>query len=61
VLTKVVSNLDNALDVRHSAARGLVLLCNKSDRAALEKLASDYPEVAIGRILSSTFGEDSVR
>jgi hypothetical protein len=61
ILLNTVSNFDNALDVRHSAARGLVLLCNEADRPALEKLAADYPEVSIERILLSGIGEDRAR
>ncbi len=50
-LMKSVANFDNALDVRHSAARALAKLCGPADLPALEKLASDYPEVATRRLL----------
>ncbi|MEW6360442.1 MAG: HEAT repeat domain-containing protein [Planctomycetota bacterium] len=50
-LLKAVANLDNALDVRCSAARGLAYVCDPSDAPALEKLAKDYPEVAARRAL----------
>ena len=50
-LMKAVADFDNALDVRHSAAQALAMLCDPSHLAALEKLAADYPEVATRRIL----------
>jgi HEAT repeat protein len=50
-LMKCVANFDNALDVRHSAARALTKLCAPADLPALEKLAADYPEVATRRLL----------
>ena len=50
-LIKAVANFDNALDVRHSAAQALVLLCGRSHLRELQSLASDYPEVATRRLL----------
>jgi len=50
-LMKAVADFDNALDVRHSAAQALAMLCEPPHLTALEKLAADYPEVATRRIL----------
>ena len=50
-LMGAVANFDNAVDVRHSAARGLAHLCGPSDMPALQRLASSYPEVATRRVL----------
>ncbi len=51
VLLRTAGNFENALDVRHSAARGLALLCDRRDAPALEAAAKEYPEVATQRIL----------
>jgi len=50
-LLKGVANFDNALDVRHSAAHALALVCDESCLPDLQKLAADYPEVATRRVL----------
>lgn len=50
-LLKVVADMDNAMDVRHAAARGLAMLRDPATQADLKKLAADYPEVATRRVL----------
>ncbi len=50
-LLKVVGDFDNALDVRHSAAQGLRILCNRSHLAELQALAETYPEIMTRREL----------
>lgn len=55
-LLKAVGNFDNAMDVRHGAARALAMLSAQpgEDRASLKELqslAADYPEVSTRRIL----------
>ena len=50
-LINVIANLDNAVDVRHSAARGLALAAGPDHRIALTRLVADYPEVATRRLL----------
>lgn len=50
-LPQAVANLDNALDVRHSAAQALVLLGDRSHLHELQGLATDCPEVATRRLL----------
>jgi hypothetical protein len=50
-LLDAVANLDNAMDVRHAAAQGLLLLRDPATRPRLQKLAEGYPEVATRRIL----------
>ena len=50
-LMRSVANFDNALDVRHSAAQALAMLCEGTHLTALEKLAADYPEITTRRIL----------
>ncbi len=51
VLLRIVSDMDNALDVRHSAARGLILAARAGDWPAIRHLAADYPETTIRRML----------
>lgn len=50
-LLAAVKNFDNALEVRHTAARALVKLCDASDRELLRITAETYPEVVIRREL----------
>lgn len=51
VLLRLMADFDNALDVRHSAALGLLHAAKPSNSEAIRKLAADYPETAIRRIL----------
>jgi HEAT repeat protein len=51
LLLRTVADFHNALDVRHSAAQGLALLCRQSCPAEVKTLAPGYPEVSIRRIL----------
>jgi HEAT repeat protein len=53
VLLGAVRNLDNATDVRHAAAAALGKVAVESDWAELSKLASDYPEVSVRKVLQS--------
>ncbi len=50
-LFDTVNNFDNALEVRHLAAKALVKLCNGSDLKVLRAMAGDYPEVHTRRVL----------
>ena len=50
-LLAAVANLDNAMDVRRSAAQALALVADAAALPRLEKLAADYPEVATRRAL----------
>jgi len=53
-LLKVVENFDNAMDVRHAAARALEMLATKvdgEDCKRLKALAAEYPEIATRRAL----------
>jgi len=50
-LLETVSDFDNALEVRHAAAKALVRLCNRSDLGVLRKVADEYPEVHTRRVL----------
>ena len=50
-LLEVVADLDNALDVRHSAARALSLIADPASLPDMQQLARDYPEVATRRRL----------
>jgi len=46
-----VSNSDNALEVRHAAAKALVEVCDAGDRETLRTVADSYPEVHTRRVL----------
>jgi HEAT repeat protein len=48
-----VRNLDNATDVRHAAATALGKVAVPSDLAELNKLAVDYPEVSVRKVLQA--------
>ena len=50
-LFEAVDNFDNALEVRHAAARALGRLCDGRDLEALRKAADAYPEVHTRRAL----------
>lgn len=51
VLLRAVANLDNAVDVRHTAAVALGRLADPARLTDLEALAADYPEVSTRRAL----------
>ncbi len=53
-LMAAVRNLDNAVDVRHAAAKALEKIAEVSDLAELAKLATDYPEVSVQKVLQAT-------
>lgn len=50
-LLETVNNFDNALEVRHLAAKALLKLCNSSDLKVLRQAADNYPEVHTRRVL----------
>jgi HEAT repeat protein len=50
-LLGAVANLENAPDVRHSAAMALHKLADPKSRSGLKKLAADYPEVSTRKAL----------
>jgi HEAT repeat protein len=50
-LLAVVGNLDNAVDVRHAAATSLLKMTDRSDGKALKKLAEEYPDYSVRRVL----------
>jgi len=50
-LLAAVKNFNNALEVRHTAARALVKLCDGSDVKTLRETAENYPEVITRRVL----------
>jgi HEAT repeat protein len=50
-LLRAVGNLDNAPDVRHTAATALQKLADPASLAALQELAADYPEVSTRKAL----------
>ncbi len=52
-LLRAVRNLDNAVDVRHAAARAFGKIAGPSDLAELNKLAADYPEISVRKVLQS--------
>lgn len=52
-LLGAVRNLDNATDVRHAAAKALGKVAVPSDLAELNKLAVDYPEVSVRKVLQA--------
>lgn len=66
ILLQIAGDFDNAISVRHAAARALGTVCDESSLAALSALADDYPEVATRRALlkaceltrASSFGVD---
>ncbi len=53
-LLRVVKNFDNATDVRHSAAKALGKVAELSDLTELKKLAADYPEISVRKVLQAT-------
>jgi HEAT repeat protein len=50
-LVNVVADLRNAPDVRHAAAEALAQMEDAAGLPALKKLARDYPEHSIRRVL----------
>lgn len=60
-LLEAVNNFDNALEVRHLAAKALVKLCHGSDLKALSATAADYPEVHTRRVLLNACQEAKKR
>ena len=52
-LLGAVRNLDNATDVRHAAAKALGKVSVTSDLAELSKLAAEYPEVSVRKVLQA--------
>ena len=50
-LLETVTDLDNAMSVRHAAAQALGMLCGRSHAPRLRTLAADYPEIATRRAL----------
>ncbi len=58
-LFDVVKDFDNALSVRHAAARGLAMLCGPEHAAQLRTLAADYPEVSVRRAILEAHAEAS--
>jgi len=52
-LLDTLVNLDNAVDVRHAAAEALDRLADPATREALLRLARDYPEHSVRRVLQS--------
>ena len=50
-LLETVLDFDNALEVRHAAARALVKLCDGRDLNLLREAADSYPEVHTRRVL----------
>jgi HEAT repeat protein len=60
-LIKTVNNFDNALEVRHLAAKALVKLCNKSDLKILQKTTDNYPEVVTRRVLLEACTKTKIR
>ncbi len=60
-LLEAVSNFDNALEVRHMAARALVKLCDSRDLEVLRETADSYPEVHTRRVLLTACEEASKR
>ena len=60
-LLEAVKNFDNALEVRHAAARALVKLCDSRDLKVLRATADAYPEVHTRRVLLTACEEARVR
>jgi len=52
-LLRVLSNLDNALDTRYAAAVALKRIADDGNLQAIAKLAIDYPDVSIKKVLLS--------
>ena len=52
-LLHVVGDLNNATDVRHAAAEALLRLADPASLDALKKLAVDYPEVSVRRVIAA--------
>jgi HEAT repeat protein len=51
LLLDVIGNLENATDTRYAAAEALKRIADPASRAAMLRLASDYPEYSIRREL----------
>lgn len=51
LLLDVLANLDNAVDVRHAAAESLDRLADAAVRQTLQRVARDYPEHSVRRVL----------
>jgi HEAT repeat protein len=50
-LVAAVTNLDNAVDVRHSAARALGKMAVRTDAAELARMAGNCPEISVRKAL----------
>ena len=50
-LIRTVANFDNALDVRHAAARALGMVADRASLTELQRLAADSPAVSTRRAL----------
>ncbi|HMJ89355.1 MAG TPA: HEAT repeat domain-containing protein, partial [Candidatus Acidoferrum sp.] len=50
-LLGAVRNLDNATDVRHASATALVKLATPGNAAELKRLAANYPEISVRKVL----------
>ena len=50
-LLAVAGDLRNAVDVRHAAAEALLRLASPADQEALQRLAREYPEHSVRRVL----------
>ncbi len=50
-LLEVVANMDNAVDTRYAAAEALVMIADPDSIPAIQKLATNYPEVSVRRKL----------
>ncbi len=61
ILLEAVNNFDNALEVRHLAAKALVKLCDRRDLKVLRATADDYPEVHTRRVLLNACKEAGSR
>ncbi|MFA6547086.1 MAG: HEAT repeat domain-containing protein, partial [Limisphaerales bacterium] len=52
-LLGAVRNFDNAIDVRHAAAKALGKVAMPSDLAELGRLASDSPEISVRKVFQA--------
>jgi HEAT repeat protein len=53
VLIKTLVNMDNALDVRHASATALKRIADDKTIQAIVKLAANYPDVSVKKVLLS--------
>jgi HEAT repeat protein len=51
VLLGALRNMDNAIDVRHAAAKALGQIADPASLSDLKQLAATYPEISIRRVL----------